>query len=172
VCLPHDRLPDGAISWRIVEYKIGGPTGLAPATPYVTVLRPRRLTTIQSECERHEKAMFKRVWCVFRPLPMSLSDTERSSPTWVGMAGLRHKRRHKHWRPGKLSTDWWAQNFAQRRFGAAPSRRSGRSVATPHAPNRETSRHQNRHRRFEGNQVRMNDVPRSVLTSWPCLRPY
>jgi hypothetical protein len=40
---------------------------------------------------------------VFWQLRISLSDTEGFPPTWAGMAGLRHKQRHKNWRGAELS---------------------------------------------------------------------
>jgi hypothetical protein len=74
---------------------MAGTTGLEPATSAVTVLSCEKPLATLSERERHLTPMFVEVWRVFRPLLIGVSDTEQSSLTRVGMAGLRHKARHK-----------------------------------------------------------------------------
>ena len=67
----QNQLPAPKLAENMVDV-----AGIGPATSCVTVLRPERYTTTQSERERHGKAMFMRAWGMFRSLPPSLSDTE------------------------------------------------------------------------------------------------
>ena len=67
-----------------------------------------------------------RVQRIFGASFLSLSETERTLPRWLGMAGLRHKVRHNNRRSFLGRVWWWARNWAQ-------------STASPETPWRDPS---------------------------------
>ena len=82
---------------------MAGTTGLEPATSAVTVLCRRKHLATANELKRHVELVFMPV-CPLFLAPHSLSsDTTRDHTTRVGMAGLRHKSRHKISYPSRLS---------------------------------------------------------------------
>jgi hypothetical protein len=80
-----------------------GPCGLEPQTSTVSIQMATRAGMTTSKCERHGTPMFTGVRHASRPIRSSLSDTDRFAATWVGMARLRHKVRHKNGRSPELS---------------------------------------------------------------------
>jgi len=51
--------------------------------------------TIPSETQQYREAGFMRLWSLSDPSSLSWSDTHPHTQGWAGMAGFRHKTRHK-----------------------------------------------------------------------------
>ena len=85
--------------------RMAGTTGLEPATSAVTVLCRRKYLRTPNESERHLGTVFMELW------PHSLLSTctratlSKLVERRAGMAGLRHKSRHKIGCPPELSGD-------------------------------------------------------------------
>src|SRR5260370_4496123 len=75
---------------------MAGTTGLEPATSAVTVLRRRKHLPTPNERKPHVEIVSMRFRRIYRARCVYPSDTEQTHARRAGMAGLRHKSRHKH----------------------------------------------------------------------------